>query len=210
MGYQVDAVDAVHITPSAKSFYVDHIGYAHLCCSCVCMRACWKYLLSSAAVWTLGHRVVAALPQGGHQMQQLLTVHESLGENKNAQLCCTLPLTPNLREHESSCHVHISAIKSEKNLWNHCTLYSIWTSFYLISIKANQSCVCLFNTWLSEMKAESMTGQVWNFPVFQMTISWMQTIILGYSDYIRWNMRNRLVDVVICSPIHSSRSNMKV
>lgn len=81
-------------------------------------------------------------------------------------------------------------------------LYIVLDLFYLniilMSVKAKWSCVCLLNTWLSEMEAESVTGQVCNFPVFQMTASWMQTIILSYPDLTRWNLRNRLADVTLC------------
>lgn len=126
-------------------------------------------------------------------------------------------IVPNLRGNDSFCYVPISAIRSEQRLWHHCTLYCIKSllsedhfQVCLISVKANWSCVCLFNTWLSEMKAERVKGQVCNFPVFQITASWMQAIMLGYWDYTRWNLRNRLADMTICSPICPSRSNVQV
>jgi len=81
-----------------------------------------------------------------------------------AMLCFTYCIKSEW-EWQSSCHVHISAIKSDQNHGNHCTLYCIASllseqPFHvcLISVKANRSRMCLFNTWLSEMEEENVTG----------------------------------------------------
>lgn len=134
-------------------------------CLCVLYMCCVLLYLEAWNCGSLASMKLtdSAIPNTWYFMETLVKI-----KMYNYAICYCMK--PEGKWQSSHC-VHISAIKSEQNLWHHCTLY--WIRFllsehhfkaYLISVKANWSCAWLLpNICLCEMEAETVTGHMCNF-----------------------------------------------